>query len=418
MNRDALIERFVRQFSRHLLRFRETSAATALPAANPDKRYLLYLHIPFCEVLCTFCSFHRVQAEGGMVKHYFDSLRREIDTVSDAGFGFDELYVGGGTPTVSPAELLATIDWVRARHTLNSISIETNPNDTALPPVRQLRDAGVSRLSIGVQSFDDALLQQMGRLHKYGSGDEIKAALASVKGSFDTVNVDMIFNMPHQTEASLRHDLEVLIDELRVDQVSWYPLMVAGGTRTTMEQAMGRVEYSRERHFYEIIADRMAAAGYTCNSAWCFSSRPGMFDEYIIDREEYVGLGSGAFSYLQGALYSSTFSIAQYQEMVDAGGTGTAFRQGMSTREQMLYYLLTKMFGGSMAKAEARLRFDGRLEQKLAPELALLKFIGAIRDTGDSLVLTSRGQYLWVVLMREFFAGINGLRDKIRRRGP
>lgn len=418
MNIDSLIERFVRQFSRQLLKFRESSAATTLPSADPDKRYLLYLHIPFCEVLCTFCSFHRVRSEPRMVKNYSECLRREIEHVSEAGYCFDELYVGGGTPTVSPEELLATIVSVSARHTLDNISIETNPNDTALPSVRQLCRVGVTRLSVGVQSFDDQLLLEMGRLHKYGTGEEIKEALTGLRGTFDTVNVDMIFNLPHQTEASLRRDLDILIDDIRIDQVSWYPLMVASGSKATMEQAMGRVEYSRERDYYGIIAERMAAAGYTCNSAWCFSRKPGMFDEYIIDREEYVGLGSGAFSYLQGAVYSSTFSISQYQEMVNAGGTGTAYRQGMSAREQMLYYLLTKMFGGSMDKAAAHSRFDGQFEHKLTPELAMLQLIGAIRDTGDTWVLTTRGRYLWVVLMREFFAGMNSLRDKMKKNIP
>jgi coproporphyrinogen III oxidase-like Fe-S oxidoreductase len=353
-----------------------------------------------------------------MVARYFDSLRREIEYISDAGYGFDELYVGGGTPTVSPEALLATIVAISARHTLNNISVETNPNDTALPSVRQLRDVGVTRLSVGVQSFDDQLLQQMGRLHKYGSGTEVKAALVGLRDSFDTINVDMIFNLPQQTEASLRRDLDVLINDVRIDQVSWYPLMVASDSKATMEQAMGRVEYSRERDYYAMITERMAAAGYTCNSAWCFSRERGMFDEYIIDREEYVGLGSGAFSYLQGAVYSSTFSISQYQEMVDAGGTGTAYRQGMSAREQMLYYLLTKMFGGAMDKAATRSRFDGQLERKLAPELALLQFIGAVHDTGSAWILTTRGRYLWVVLMREFFAGMNSLRDRMKKNIP
>jgi coproporphyrinogen III oxidase-like Fe-S oxidoreductase len=418
VNIDSLIERFIRQFSRQLLNFRESSTTTSLPSADPDKNYLLYLHIPFCETLCPFCPFHRVQAEEAMVTRYFKRLRREIELVSDAGYVFDELYVGGGTPTVSPDELLATLAAVKNRHPIANISVETNPNHITRGSISKLRDAGVTRLSVGVQSLEDTLLQEMGRFHKYGSGEDIKKALAGVEGTFETLNVDMIFNLPHQSEASLSHDLDVLIDQLSVDQVSWYPLMTASSSKQSMQQAMGQIEYSREHDFYEIISERMAGAGYTCNSAWCFSREPGMFDEYIIDREEYLGLGSGAFSYLQGAVYSSTFSIEGYMDMIDAGSTGIAFSQAMSDREQMAYYLLTKMFAGSMDKAAARLRFDGRLEQKLAAELALLRLIGAIRDTADSLVLTARGRYLWVVLMREFFSGMNSLRDKMKKRVP
>lgn len=390
-------------------------ATTTLPAPEPGSRHLLYLHIPFCETLCPFCPFHRVKADPAEIRKYFAHLRREIELVGDMGYSFDEMYVGGGTPTVSPEELLATLATVKHVHPVANVSVETNPNHLTRGSISELCEAGVTRLSVGVQSFEDALLQEMGRLQKYGSGTDITTALAGVRGRFATLNVDMIFNLPHQSESSIRRDLDILINDLGVDQVSWYPLMTSSGSKQAMQQAMGQVDYTREHDFYNIISETLSAAGYTCNSAWCFSREPGMFDEYIIDREEYVGLGSGAFSYLQGAVYSSTFSIPRYIEMVAAGSTGTAFRQDMSEREQMHYFLLTNMFGGSLHKPAAQARFDGKFEKKLAAELALLQLIGATRDTGESLLLTGRGRYLWVVLMREFFSGMNGLREKMRQ---
>ena len=313
-----------------------------------------------------------------------------------------------------PDELTRTLGQLRDRHPLGSISVETNPDDLQKSALLRLRDAGVDRLSVGVQSFDDKLLGEMQRYDKYGSGDQIKQRLKTVSGAYDTLNVDMIFNLPHQSEASLRRDLDILIDELGIDQVSFYPLMVADATKKTLQRAMGNVDRGRERHFYQVIAERMLGAGYERSSAWCFSRRSGLFDEYIVERDEYVGLGSGSFSYLQGSLYANTFSISQYKHLVNAGKTGIVRRRKMSERDQMRYLLLMKLFGGSLNKQATEDRFDGRFTRKLWPELIALKTIGAIKDTGDSWVLTESGQFLWVLLMREFFSGINSLREQMK----
>ena len=139
-----------------------------------------------------------------------------------------------------------------------------------------------------------------------------------------------------------------------------------------------------------------------------------MFDEYIVQRDEYVGLGSGAFSYLQGNLYASTFSINHYCRLVDAGNTGTIGKLEMNERDQMRYYMLMRLFGESLNKDTAERRFDGRFQQSLWPELMSLRAIGAIRDAGTRISLTENGYYLWVMLMREFFSGINVLREQMK----
>jgi coproporphyrinogen III oxidase-like Fe-S oxidoreductase len=265
--------------------------------------------------------------------------------VTEAGYKFDELYVGGGTPTVLPDELIRTIGLVRELHSIEGISVETNPDHLAHDRLLQLQEAGVNRLSVGVQSFDDKLLREMGRFEKYGSGSQMRSRLRRATGILDTLNVDMIFNFPHQSAASLRGDLDILVDELGVDQVSFYPLMSVNSTRKKMLKTVGRVDHSNERKLFEMITKHMLEAGYTRSSVWCFSQRPGMSDEYIAGREEYLGLGSGAFSFLQGSLYASTFSINQYLQMLQADKTGTAYRRDLLEREQMRYYLLRAFCG-------------------------------------------------------------------------
>jgi coproporphyrinogen III oxidase-like Fe-S oxidoreductase len=141
-----------------------------------------------------------------------------------------------------------------------------------------------------------------------------------------------------------------------------------------------------------------------------------MFDEYIVEREQYLGAGSGAFSYLAGSLFANTFSIDDYCRRVNAGETGAEWRHDMSETHQMRYYLLMRLFGGSMSLTTANERFSGRFRRKMWPELAALKTMGSVRAVGDVIQLTENGYYLWCVLMREFFLGINGLRDHMRHR--
>jgi coproporphyrinogen III oxidase-like Fe-S oxidoreductase len=414
----ALIDGILRRANRRVLDFSAAEEKPKLPPADPRLHYLLYLHIPYCRVLCPFCSFHRVRFRRDRAQPYFESLRREIRRVSEAGYVFDELYVGGGTPTVLPEELAQTIGTVRELHPVQAVSVETNPDDLEKGGISRLGDVGVNRVSVGVQSFDDALLAEMQRLEPYGSGVVIARRLKKAQGSFDTLNVDMIFNFPHQTEESLDRDLGILISDIGADQVSWYPLMTAASTRRAMLEDMGRVDYSRERRLYECIVTRMSDAGYSRGSAWSFSRKPGLVDEYIVDHDEYVGLGSGAFSYLQGSLYASTFSLNRYGRLVARGRTGLTLRRKMSERDRMRYYLLMRLFAGSLNLDVAQEKFDGRFRNQLWPELAALRLFGVTKPDGATLRLTERGYYLWVMMMRDFFSSVSDLRDEMRQHIP
>ena len=142
-----------------------------------------------------------------------------------------------------------------------------------------------------------------------------------------------------------------------------------------------------------------------------------MFDEYIVERDDYVGLGSGAFSFLDGCLYASTFSISDYLVKTDSGYTGTVGQLALSERDRMRYYLLLRLFSGTLEKSRAEARFDNRFQRTLWPEISLLQAVGAVRNPGPRLELTEKGHYLWVILMREFFTGVNNLRDQMRSSG-
>ena len=404
----------LRRMGKKYTRFENLDHMIHIPEADPAREFMLYLHVPFCVVLCPFCSFHRVQYRETKAQRYFKALRQEIRMAHEAGYRFREVYVGGGTPTVDVDEMARTLDLVRELNDVRQISMETNPDDLVPKHLERLQRAGVNRLSVGVQSLEDKLLEEMQRREKYGDSQMIRERLASTQGLFDTLNVDLIFNIPHQSKESMLRDLEILTGDIGVDQISCYPLMGLRSTHKAMKKDMGQVNYGRERELYMALLDHMPA-NYRPSSAWCFSSSHApAIDEYIIDQENYIGLGSGAMSYLDGTLYASSFSINHYMSLVESGHSGITRRVAFNRVDQMRYYFLMRLFGLKLSKAEAEARWDGEFERTLWRDFAAFKLVRGIRDTGDEWQLTRRGMYYWVLMMREFFIAVSNFRDLMR----
>ncbi len=382
------------------------------PVPMPDSNYLIYIHIPFCEELCPYCSFNRYVFQEELAAKYFKALELEIEMYKDLGFDFRSVYIGGGTPTVMPKEINSLLNKLRKDFSVQEVSIETNPNHLTEEIVSILLDAGVNRLSVGVQSFDDSMLQQMSRYHKYGSGNEIKEKLTGVLGRFDTLNIDMIFNFPTQTIKMLRKDVSI-IKEMKADQATFYPLMVSDITRSELAKRFGSISYRQEKTFYNEIYDSLSDE-YATGTAWCFSRKKTMIDEYIVDYDEYVGVGSGSFGYVHGTCFANTFSIPDYIDRVRAGKFPLMARKGFSSIEQARYYFMMTLFGASLDLEKAEKAFDGAFSKTLWKELFGFRIVGAIRNSGKKLFLTRKGLYLWVVMMREFFTGVNNFRDICR----
>ncbi len=385
---------------------------------RPGTEYLLYVHVPFCEELCPYCSFNRFVFERDVAKAYFQALHEEIALYAERGFDFSAVYVGGGTPTVMPDEIGRLLEALHRMFRIREISLETNPHHLTDDIVKVLKDSGVHRLSVGVQSFDDNLLRQMERYHKYGSGSAIRERLAQLMGTFDTLNVDMIFNFPTQTAKMLDRDLEILQD-IQVDQVTFYPLMVSAITRKTLASKFGPISYNQEKRFYKRILEVLGET-YTPGTAWCFSRKKSMIDEYIVDYDEYVGAGSGSFGYVNGACLANTFSIPDYMKAVASGRLPILAKKDFTIREQIQYDFMMKLFGMSLDLERAENKFHGRFMKTLWKEVGLLRLARALAYDDGYLHLTPKGQYLWVIMMREFFTGVNNFRDVCRAaiRGP
>ncbi len=395
--------------------FAETPRAVAsLPGPEGGRQYLLYAHVPFCERLCPYCSFNRFPFSEDPARAYFKSLREQMRMVADLGYSFDSLYIGGGTPTILVDELCETIDLARELFGTLEVSTETNPNHLVPEVLEPLKDR-VQRMSVGVQSFDDTLLKEMDRYDKYGSGAEILERIQSIEGFFHSLNVDMIFNFPSQTEKILRRDVE-MVKASRCNQTTFYPLMASRSVATSLKRTVGMVDYGRESRFYKIMCDALSDT-FELSTAWTFSRiGGGMIDEYIVDYEQYVGIGSGAFSYLRGDLYLTTFSLRDYGRAIAEGRMPVAVGSGGGKlKNQMRYRFLMELFGLRLDKKKFERDFGMSVERGLWQEMALFKALGAFAtDDEEELTLTGKGRYLTVVMQRSMFAYLNSVRDAAR----
>ena len=419
---ERMLTTVVRQCTNQYLKLKPTDERR-VPAPVPGQKYMLYMHVPFCERLCPYCSFNRFPFSEDRAVPYFQSMRKEMMMLKDLGYDFDSLYVGGGTPTIMIDELCDTIDLARETFSINEVSSETNPNHL-IPSYLDKLQGRVQRLSVGVQSFDDDLLKQMDRYDKYGSAAEILARVQDASPYFTSLNVDMIFNFPAQTEDVLIKDIERVV-ESGTSQTTFYPLLAFPIVARSLARTVGKVDYQRERRFYEIISELLAGGSdplFEHGSAWTFNKRGtgaagdgAMIDEYVVDYEEYPAIGSGGITYLGKNLYVNTFSVNDYNAAIASDRMSLMGKTEFSKHDRMRYRFMMQLFGLRLDKRQFERDFGCTVERGLPVEVGFMKAAGAFdRDTPDEFTLTPKGRYLMVVMMRQFFIGVNNLRDQAR----
>ncbi|MFA5215688.1 coproporphyrinogen III oxidase family protein [Sulfuricurvum sp.] len=368
-----------------------------LPSAPDQTSRLLYIHIPFCLTLCPYCSFHKFRFDEPSAKRYFELLHQEMRMVHALGYRFDSIYFGGGTTTILPYELGETIDLAKSLFAIREVSCESDPQH-----LNDLEDAHligkIDRLSIGIQSFNDDTLKQIARYKKYGSGEAQYKKIEQAISHFSIVNIDMIYNFPNQSEEDLHREIDTIL-KLRPPQVTFYPLMYAPGIRESLNKRWGMLSDTKEAKFYRIIMERMRSV-YIQRSSWAWSlEKEGIIDEYVIERSEYVGIGSGAFSFIGDTLYANTFSLPTYTEMLFKGDLPITHTITFPFRAIRQYRMMVELFGFSAAT------------EHLWLENTLLALFGGYRNGKVS----AAGSYLSSVMMREFYNGMDYVRETMRR---
>ena len=271
----------------------------------------LYVHIPFCKSLCSFCPYCKTVYEKALCDRYIDALLREIELVCHGERReATSLYFGGGTPALAAervGEIIASLE----RHfaLTEGVGLELHPDNVTVPTLEALRAAGVTKLSIGVQSFQEKYRRVLGR--KTPDPAALRAALSAVP--FETVSMDFIFALPGQTFEDVRADIELAFQS-GANHIAVYPFIDFTFTESTVP-AMPKRE---KRALLDEITSYCNERGYARRSIWTFAKEPGA-GYSSMTRDNFLGFGCSATTLLRSQFKINTFSVEEYCRRIDAG---------------------------------------------------------------------------------------------------
>lgn len=360
----------------------------------------LYIHVPFCSMMCPFCMFHSLPADGTMARRYFRCLRREVEEVMSMGLMPTEVYVGGGTPTLFTEEVCELLDTVRSYFKFGPTSVESSVYDMDDSKASELASAGVTRISIGLQSTRGHALRRLGRppVSPERAADAIDAA--SRVGS---VNVDLIIGVPGQGEDDVLEDIEV-VASTRASQVTIYPLM-----RSAVRQAwsLGEAEEAKRDLYYfaEATANSM---GFRQESVWSYSRGPYVEPEYVADSFDFIGVGLGSMSHVKGLVTVNSFDVDRYGKLVSRGLAPVVMERRLTAKEEALLCSLYMLYSLELDRNLVRLRTGldpGRLWQ-----VSLMRVLRLLSGRGNRLLVTERGKFVVSTIMEEFYYRVSKVR--------
>jgi oxygen-independent coproporphyrinogen-3 oxidase len=318
-----------------------------------------YVHVPFCRRVCPYCDFAVVAGREDLAARYVDALVAEIEATPPLNRPLDTVAFGGGTPSRLPAAAVARVlGALRSTHGIAAgaeISLEANPEDWTAALAGGLADAGVDRVSLGVQSFDGSVLEWLGRGHTSEQG---AAAVADARrAGFRSVSVDLIFGSPVEDDASWRRSVATALD-LEIDHLSCYALTVEPGTPLSRSVRAGEEapDPDVQADRYETAWGRAEAAGLrryeTSNGA-----RPGhgcLYNLVTWAGGQYQGFGNGAHRHVAGTRSWNVRRVDRYLERVEAGGRATSGQEhldGWGRERERLVLGLRRSAGAVIGEA-------------------------------------------------------------------
>jgi oxygen-independent coproporphyrinogen-3 oxidase len=319
----------------------------------------LYLHIPFCDTKCSYCDFNSYAGMGSLIPSYTRALCRELRLWSPhfAGDQVETVFLGGGTPSLTPLpEMASILDAVRSGYRLASaveLSLEANPGTVDTAYLTGLRRLGINRLSLGVQSFDDAELRALDRIHSAAEAEE--AFRAARAAGFDNVNLDLIYGLAGQTLAGWRANVERAL-QLRPEHLSLYALTIEDGTPLAAAVARGRApepDPDLQADMYELAQELLASAGYEQYeiSNWALPARACRHNLAYWRNARWLGAGAGAHSSLPGYRFSTARAPRGYIRRVEQapGGAERASASLAAILEAMPQVVWREVIDAAMA---------------------------------------------------------------------
>lgn len=283
-----------------------------------EKEIGLYLHIPFCARKCAYCDFASFSGREGDMPVYVDHMIREMEQRSRPEYIISTLYIGGGTPSLLPDELMdRLLSAVRKHFRFRDdaeCSCECNPGTVRKPFLQALRAGGINRLSFGAQALQPRLLALLGRIHTW---DQVVSSVRLARAcGFENLNLDLMLGLPEQTVTDVRDTLQAAL-ALRPTHLSCYGLIVEEGTRMQEMVSSGRwilPDEETERAQYECCRETLFSHGFLQYEISNFAL-PGYACRHNVDcwkRKEYLGIGSAACGFLKNIRYRNPPGLSAY----------------------------------------------------------------------------------------------------------
>lgn len=376
-----------------------------LPTINATS---LYVHIPFCKSLCPYCPYNRIPYDEKLIRPFTDALIKEIGYYAghNASASISSVYFGGGTPTVIGNELKRITDALHRNFTINDdFAIETNPNDINSQTIALLKECGFQSISIGVQSFNDKMLECIGR--KYDA-DTAKASLQLIRNAgFKSVNMDLLFALPNQSEQDLQHDLEGAV-EFATDQITCYPLFTFPYSEISIYKQHRHVKSPnimlRRRMYYQLY-EYLESKGYRRCSVWSFKKENESSRYSSVTRERYMGFGPSAGSYYENLFTLNTFSVPDYIEAINKRGHAVALSMHFSRRLAVLYDFYWRIYDTYIPKMRTlrNTNYNIETEPRVKTIILFMRIMKWIKKNKNGYELTKSGS-MWAHLIQNMFS--------------
>ena len=366
----------------------------------------LYLHIPFCAKRCHYCDFNTYEGQEGLADDYVRALVLDLQQAAAAGAksvdgGLKSIFFGGGTPSLLKAGQVADI--LRAvRKQLGlapgaEVTLEANPGTVDLAKFEALRAAGINRLSFGFQAKQEKHLQALGRIHD--AQQSVEAWALARQAGFDNMSLDLMFGLSDQTLEEWQESLAWAL-ALKPDHVSFYGLTIEPGTRFHQWHEQGRLPVPGEElqaTMYETGIAAMQAAGLQQYeiSNFARSGRASVHNQFYWDNRDTLGLGAGAWTYVDGLRYSRSKMPSAYIAEARAGAVGRSKAealQGRDARAEAAFLQLRLNRGVDLGQWRQRYGVD--LVEEFGPSLKKSLMAGCLEQADGHLRLTASGRLL------------------------
>ncbi|WP_071460184.1 radical SAM family heme chaperone HemW [Bacillus massilinigeriensis] len=372
-----------------------------------------YIHIPFCHHICHYCDFNKVLMDRQPVGDYLRSLEKEFSmrVASNPSGGIETIFVGGGTPTALNEEQLQFLVDAIGRHlysnSVKEYTFEANPGDLSRGKLEILKAGGVNRLSFGVQSFNDELLQSIGRSHR--AADVYKAIEEAKMTGFHNISIDLIYSLPGQTAADFQVSLKQALS-LDLPHYSGYSLIIE--PKTVFYNLVNRGKLTlpaeeTEAEMYEILMDEMERHGREQYEISNFAV-PGYESIHNLtywNNEEYYGFGAGAHGYVNGRRVSNYGPLKKYMEPIQEGVFPLIHLHEVTLVEMMeeeMFLGLRKTEGVSLRHFHEKFGKDASVLFRSA--ISSLTARGLLECKEERIRLTKKGKFLGNEVFQSFLS--------------